>query len=147
MHDYPQTLVPPLLLHQVPESFRPAAQISPGPPADERRKAMRKAHRASRIAFLHLLIPKRKELSGGPPPSAQLFTSSFPFLPGPFPPCRPGKTRTLCGGKKLRTIFLRHLLRHFLRHLLRHEHVGTMQLKPASEKQSTPSGPPTIRSY
>ena len=70
-----------------------------------------------------------------------------PFLPGPFPPCRPGQTRTLCGGKKLRTVFLRHLLRHFLRHLLRHEHVGTMQLKPASEKQSTPSGPPTIRSY
>ena len=49
--------------------------------------------------------------------------------------------------KKLRTVFLRHLLRHFLRHLLRHEHVGTMQLKPTSEKQSTPSGPPTIRSY
>ncbi len=102
---------------------------------------------------LHIIIPKGKELTTNVPivprSSSILIISSRagPFLPGPFPPCRPGQTRTLCGGKKLRTIFLRHLLRHFLRHLLRHEHVGTMQLKPASEKQSTPSGPPTIRSY
>ena len=114
VHDYPQTLVPPLLLHQVPKdfrptggpdlahkipqnlvtpfpvhqvpvSFRPAAQISPGPPSDERRKAMRKSHRPSRIAFLHLnskakraeqrhglrsalhiIIPKGKVMRGGP---------------------------------------------------------------------------------
>lgn len=141
---------------------------------------MRKAHRPSRIAFLHLnskakraeqrpglrsalhiIIPKGKVMRGGPAhyfssyqkkelttnapivprSSSILFISSRagPFLPGTFPPCRPGQTHTLCGGKKLRTVFLRHLLRH--------EHVGTMQLKPASEKQSTPSGPPTIRSY
>ena len=100
-----------------------------------------------------IISPRGKELTTNAPivphSSSILIISSRagPFLPGPFPPCRPGQTRTLCGGKKLRTIFLRHLLRHFLRHLLRHEHVGTMQLKPASEKQSTPSGPPTIRSY
>lgn len=85
VHDYPQNLVPPFLLHQVPESFRLAAQIIPGPPSDERRKAMRKAHRPSRIAFLHLnskakraeqrhglrsalhiIIPKGKVMRGGP---------------------------------------------------------------------------------
>ena len=85
VHDNPQNLVPPFLLHQVPVSFRPASQISPGPPSDERRKAMRKAHRPSLIAFLHLnskakraeqrtglrsalhiIIPKGKVMRGGP---------------------------------------------------------------------------------
>lgn len=85
VHNNPQTLLPPFPVHQVPVSFRPAAQISPGPPSDERRKAMRKAHRPSLIAFLHLnskakraeqrtglrsalhiIIPKGKVMRGGP---------------------------------------------------------------------------------
>lgn len=85
VHKIPQNLVTPFPVHQVPVSFRPAAQISPGPPSDERRKAMRKAHRPSRIAFLHLnskakraeqrhglrsalhiIIPKGKVMRGGP---------------------------------------------------------------------------------
>lgn len=85
VHEIPQALLPPFPVHQVPEGFRPASQISPGPPSDERRKAMRKAHRPSRIAFLHLnskaeraeqrpglrsalhiIIPKGKVMRGGP---------------------------------------------------------------------------------
>ena len=81
----PANLVTPFPVHQVPESFRPAAQISPGPPSDERRKAIRKDHRPSRIAFLHLnskaeraerrpalrsalhiIIPKGEVMRGGP---------------------------------------------------------------------------------
>ena len=111
VHDYPQTLVPPFPVHQVLEGFRPAAQISPGPPSDERRKAMRKAHRPSLIAFLHLnskaerverrptalrsalhvIIPKGKVMRGGPrallliifPVRRQFFSSP----PGPAPSC------------------------------------------------------------
>ena len=187
VHDYPQNLVTPFPVHQVPVSFRPAAQISPGRRLMKEEKRCGSPTGLPASTFLHLNSKaKRAEQRHGPPLSSShhhskrksnarrppritshhikkrlttnapivprsssiLFISSRagPFLPGTFPPCRPGQTRTLCGGKKLRTVFLRHLLRHFLRHLLRHEHVGTMQLKPASEKQSTPSGPPTIRS-
>ena len=156
-------------LHQVPKDFdRPAAQISPGRRLMKERKAMRKAHRPSRIAFLHLKPSERAEQRPGlrsalhiiiqkgksnarrprallhhikkelttnapivPRSSSILFISSRPALLARYlSALSTGSNPHAMRGKKLRTVFLRHLLRHFLRH----EHVGTMQLKPASEK-------------
>lgn len=65
VHDNPQNLVPPFPVHQVPESFRPAAQISPGPPSDERRKAKRAEQRPALRSALHIIIPKGKVMRGG----------------------------------------------------------------------------------
>lgn len=97
-----------------------------------------------------LLIISKKRIDDERPPSFPVRRQFLSFPPGPAPSCPVpfrlvdrAKPARYAAGKKLRPAFLR----HFLRHLLRHEHVGTMQLKPASEKQSTPSGPPTIRSY
>ena len=66
VHDYSQNLVPPFPVHQVPVNFRPAAQISPGPPSDERRKAKRAEQRTGLRSALHIIIPKGKVMRGGP---------------------------------------------------------------------------------
>lgn len=102
-----------------PKPANPCTSVSgaPSPPSDERRKEMNGGPVGDlRSSLLIFIIPKRKELSGVHPASAQLFTSSFqkeridderphrsPFvvnsyhllpgrpgslIPGPFPPCR-----------------------------------------------------------
>ena len=62
-----------------PKPANPSTSVpgAPSPPSDERRKEMNGGPVGDlRSSLLIFIIPKRKELSGGPA-SAQLFTSSF----------------------------------------------------------------------
>ncbi len=63
-----------------PKPANPSASVpgAPSPPSDERRKEMNGGPVGDlRSSLLIFIIPKRKELSGVHPASAQLFTSSF----------------------------------------------------------------------